>query len=139
MLTELDKYKNEHDNNFIAVAYRLAPRVMDYLREIFLYRGKVLFVEEDGVFTSFHQKKIVLRTLLLFCLTYFFKCSAFETWQLINSQVTVQTPHALSLPPFPRRRARSQGTATEPAPLLTLASLLVIHFRFSSSRSRSST
>jgi len=28
---------------------RLAPKVMDYLREIFLFRGKVLIIEEDNI------------------------------------------------------------------------------------------
>ena len=66
-------------------AYRLAPKIMDYLREIFLYRGKVLFLEDDNVSTHFNSQRLILRTNLLFCLTYFFKCSVYETWTLINS------------------------------------------------------
>jgi len=33
----------------MSAVFRLAPRVMDYLREIFLFRGKVLFVEDNEV------------------------------------------------------------------------------------------
>jgi len=33
-------------HSFIAPS-RLAFRVIDYMREIFLYRGKVIFVEDD--------------------------------------------------------------------------------------------
>jgi hypothetical protein len=65
--------------------YRLAPKVMDYLREIFLYRGKVCFIEDDDITLTSEVDKLMLRNTLLFCLTYFFKCSVFETWTLINS------------------------------------------------------
>lgn len=96
MLVQLEDKQDLDNENTTAAVYRLAPRIMDYLREVFLYRGKVLFVEEDNIYTSFKQKKIVLRTLLLFCLTYFFKCSAYETWSLINSQVRTILIHFLN-------------------------------------------
>lgn len=67
--------------------YILAPRVMDYLRVVFLYKGNVLFVEDDNININSKPSKLVLRTTLLFCLTHFFKCSVYETWTLINSQI----------------------------------------------------
>ena len=67
--------------------YILAPRVMDYLRVVFLYKGNVLFVEDDNININSKPSKLVLRTTLLFCLTHFFKCSVYEPWTLINSQI----------------------------------------------------
>ena len=67
--------------------YILAPKIMDFMREVFLYRGNMIFVEDDNISINSKQDKLVLRTTLLFCLTYFFKCSIYETWTLINSQI----------------------------------------------------
>jgi hypothetical protein len=67
--------------------YILAPKIMDYMKEVFLYRGKILFIEDDNININSKPEKLVLRTTLLFCLTHFFKCSVYETWTLVNSQV----------------------------------------------------
>ena len=60
---------------------------MDFMRIVFYYRGNILFVEDDNISINSKPAKLVLRTALLFCLTHFFKCSIYETWTLINSQV----------------------------------------------------
>jgi len=54
---------------------------MDYMREIFLYRGKIVFIEEDDLNQkeNINKNHYVLRRCLLFCLTCFFKCSVYET------------------------------------------------------------
>lgn len=69
--------------------YILAPQMMDYLRVVFLFKGNILFVEDDNISINSKPSKLVLRTALLFCLTHFFKCSVYETWALVNSQVTI--------------------------------------------------
>jgi hypothetical protein len=60
---------------------------MDYLREVFLYRGRILFIEDDNINVNSKPEKLVIRTSLIFSLTHFFKCSVYETWTLVNSQV----------------------------------------------------
>ena len=70
--------------------YIFAPKLMDYLRVLFLHKGNVLFVEDDNISINSKPAKLVLRTTLLFCLTHVFKCSVYETWTLINSQVNYQ-------------------------------------------------
>lgn len=72
---------------FRLTPYLIASRVMDFLREVFLYRGNLLIIEDDNLSVNSKPDKLVLRTALLFCLTYFFRCSVYETWTLINSQV----------------------------------------------------
>ncbi|KAL4475130.1 hypothetical protein ABPG74_001826 [Tetrahymena malaccensis] len=80
--------------NKMSSIFRLSPKVMDYLREIFLFRGKILFVEDNEINIYSPIDKLLLRNILIFCLTYFFKCSAYETLTLINSQVLfLQVPY----------------------------------------------
>lgn len=69
----------------MSAVFRLSPKVMDYLREIFLFRGKILFVEDNEVNMCSPLEKLLMRNILLFCLTYFFKCSAYETLTMLNS------------------------------------------------------
>ena len=64
-----------------------APALMDFLREIFLFRGRALFIEDDDANVGNTVDKLVIRTSLLLCLTFFFKCPVYEAWTLINSQV----------------------------------------------------
>lgn len=61
--------------------------IMDYLREVFLYRGRILFIEDDNINVNSKPEKLVVRAALIFSLTHFFKCSVYETWTLVNSQV----------------------------------------------------
>jgi hypothetical protein len=61
------------------------PTILDYLREAFLYRGKVIFVEEDNVNINSDGSLFLIRNLILFALTYYFKSSVYETLALVNS------------------------------------------------------
>lgn len=67
-----------------SVAYRLCPRVSDMLREVLLLKGKLLFVNDESNYAT---------NLLVFTLSYWFRCSVYETWCLINTQI-------LSFPAF---------------------------------------
>lgn len=74
-------FNHESPENMI---YRLCPRVSDFLREVLLFKGKLLFVNNESNFAI---------NLLIFTLSYWFRCSAYETWCLINTQL-------LSFPSF---------------------------------------
>eukprot|EP01016_Furgasonia_blochmanni_P056845 TRINITY_DN9760_c0_g2_i1.p1 TRINITY_DN9760_c0_g2~~TRINITY_DN9760_c0_g2_i1.p1 ORF type:complete len:399 (+),score=86.92 TRINITY_DN9760_c0_g2_i1:61-1197(+) len=63
------------------------PMITDYLKEVFLYRGMALFVEDDNININSRPEKLLIRGALLFTLTCFFKFSVYETWTLINSQI----------------------------------------------------
>jgi hypothetical protein len=67
--------------------FPLSTKILDFLKEIFLYRGKVAFVENNDLNEISKNSKVLLRMSLLYCLSYFFKCSVFETLNLLNSQV----------------------------------------------------
>ena len=84
---QINSLKNNQQNNFFDIPSKFAPIVLDYLREAFLFRGKAIFVEEDNSAHTNSSSKMFIRTLLIYCLSYFFKCSLYETLMLINSQV----------------------------------------------------
>lgn len=71
----------EIESNFdfnISLVYKTSPRVSDILREVLLFKGKLLFVNSESNFCM---------NLLIFTLSYWFKCTAYETWCLINTQI----------------------------------------------------
>lgn len=45
----LNNYKNSTPYTFYNIPNQIAPIVLDFLREAFLFRGKVLFIEEDNI------------------------------------------------------------------------------------------
>lgn len=67
--------------------FPLSIKILDFLKEIFLYRGKVAFVENNDLNDISKNSKVILRVSLLYCLSYFFKSSVYETLNLLNSQV----------------------------------------------------
>ena len=62
----------------ISIALRLAPRFSDLIREVLMFKGTLLFV---------NNKTNYAISLLIFTLSIWFKCSIYETWCLINTQI----------------------------------------------------
>ena len=56
----------------------MAPLISDLLREVLLLKGRLLFVNDSSNYAT---------TLLVYTLSYWFRCSVHETWCLINTQV----------------------------------------------------
>lgn len=60
------------------LAFRLAPRISDFLREVLLLKGRLLFINDESNYAT---------NLLIYTLSYWFRCSVYETWCLINTQI----------------------------------------------------
>lgn len=57
---------------------RVAARISDFLREVLIFKGKLLFVNDNSNYAI---------VLLVYCLSLWFRCTIFETWCLINTQI----------------------------------------------------
>lgn len=64
--------------NLASLAFRLAPRISDLLREVLLLKGRLLFINDLSNYAT---------NLLIYTLSYWFRCSVYETWCLINTQI----------------------------------------------------
>lgn len=64
--------------NIMTLPLRLAARVSDFLREVLIFKGKLLFVNDTSNYAA---------VLLVYCLSLWFRCTIFETWCLINTQI----------------------------------------------------
>jgi hypothetical protein len=64
--------------NLAHLAFRLAPKISDLLREVLLLKGRLLFINDDTNYAT---------NLLIYTLSYWFRCSVYETWCLINTQI----------------------------------------------------
>jgi hypothetical protein len=64
--------------NINTLPFRLAARVSDFLREVLIFKGKLLFVNNNSGYAII---------LLIYCLSLWFRCTIFETWCLINTQI----------------------------------------------------
>jgi len=62
----------------MSLAFKLCPRISDILREVLLVKGKLLFVNNETNYAV---------NLLIYTLSYWFRCSVYETWCLINTQI----------------------------------------------------
>jgi hypothetical protein len=60
------------------LAFRLAPKISDFLREVLLLKGRLLFINDETNYAT---------NLLIYTLSYWFRCSVYETWCLINTQI----------------------------------------------------
>lgn len=64
--------------NLAHLAFRLAPKISDLLREVLLLKGRLLFINDETNYAT---------NLLIYTLSYWFRCSVYETWCLINTQI----------------------------------------------------
>jgi len=75
-------HSNKKDNIF-----KYIPRIFDFLRDAFIFKGKLLFVEDDCSSRSLAFSRPIFREVVLYLLTSLFQCSIYEMWSLINTQV----------------------------------------------------
>lgn len=66
---------------------RLVPRVFDFIREVYQFKGKLLVVEDRSAPSRLYLHSVLLREALLYALACLFKCSVYEMWMLVNNQV----------------------------------------------------
>lgn len=67
------------DNSDSSFQYlRQIPSLMDFLRQLALYKGRVLFVE--------NKINNLVKECVLVCLCFFFRTNAYEAYTLIKSQ-----------------------------------------------------
>lgn len=62
-------------------AFLLMPAVMDFMRRAALFRGRILFVEEN-----MDSNDHMVRECMLMCLAAIYQTNAYETYTLIKSQ-----------------------------------------------------
>jgi hypothetical protein len=67
---------------------RLVPKVFDFIREIYQFKGKLLMIEDRTNLDKLYLNSVVVREAILYSLACLFKCSVYEMWMLINNQVT---------------------------------------------------
>jgi hypothetical protein len=60
--------------------FLLMPAVMDFLRKAALFKGRILFVEDDS------GRKQVVKECMIMCLASIYQTNAYETYTLIKSQ-----------------------------------------------------
>jgi serine/threonine protein kinase len=65
---------------------KLVPKVFDFIREVYVFKGKLLFVEDTSVKDKLYTNSVVLREAILYSLASLFKCSVYDMWMLINNQ-----------------------------------------------------
>ena len=56
--------------------FKLTPIILDFLRKVTLYKGKLIFVDDESM---------LVRECLLIILNHIFKTNIFETYTLIKS------------------------------------------------------
>lgn len=79
LLTKFNTLLLEFNSISLAqLAFRLAPKISDMLREVLLLKGRLLFINDETNYAT---------NLLIYTLSYWFRCSVYETWCLINTQI----------------------------------------------------
>jgi hypothetical protein len=74
---------------------KFVPKIFDFIRQVYLYKGKLLIVEDTSNKDKQYIHSIFLREGLLYVLASLFKCSVYDMWNLINNQVRVTDADAL--------------------------------------------
>ena len=67
----------------------ILPAIFDFLRDARLYEGSVLFIEEDPENTTDYSRGLFIRELMTLVQASIFKCSVYEMWSLVNTQVSI--------------------------------------------------
>jgi len=70
----LDQFDGGSNSN----AFKLAPIIMDFLRKVTLYKGRVLFVESEPT--------NLIKECILIALNHIFRTTTYETYTLVKSQ-----------------------------------------------------
>ena len=68
---------------------KIVPKIFDFIREVYVYKGKLLFVEDTQDTSRVYVNSIFLREAILYSLASLFKCSVYDMWMLINNQVYI--------------------------------------------------
>jgi hypothetical protein len=66
---------------------KFVPKIFDFVRQVYLFKGKLLFVEDTSNKEKQYIYSVFLREGLLYVLASLFKCSVYDMWNLINNQV----------------------------------------------------
>lgn len=66
---------------------KIVPKIFDFIRQVYLSKGKLLFVEDTSVKEKKYINSVFLREGILYVLASLFKCSVYDMWNLINNQV----------------------------------------------------
>ena len=66
---------------------KIVPKVFDLVRMTYLFKGKLLFVEDTANPDKLYINSVFLREAILYSLASLFKCSVYDIWLLINNQV----------------------------------------------------
>lgn len=66
---------------------KLVPKIFDFIREVYIMNGKLLFVEDVSDQSQIYLNSVFLREAILYSLASLFKCSVYDMWMLINNQV----------------------------------------------------
>lgn len=66
---------------------KIVPKIFDFIRQVYLYKGKLLFVEDTSVKEKRYINSVFIREGILYVLASLFKCSVYDMWNLINNQV----------------------------------------------------
>ena len=67
-------------------AIKVIPKILDFIREVYVLKGKVLFIENTESKELIYTHSIFLRECILYLLASLFKCSVYDMWMLINNQ-----------------------------------------------------
>jgi hypothetical protein len=74
---------------------KFVPKIFDFVRQVYLFKGKLLFVEDPTNKDRQYIHSVFLREGLLYVLATLFKCSVYEMWNLINNQVMRLYPDSI--------------------------------------------
>lgn len=66
---------------------KVVPKIFDFIRQVYLFKGKLLFVEDASNKEQRYINSVFLREGILYVLASLFKCSVYDMWNLINNQV----------------------------------------------------
>lgn len=65
---------------------KYVPKIFDFIRQVYLFKGKLLLVEDPSQKGKEYLHSVFLREGLLYVLASLFKCSVYDMWNLINNQ-----------------------------------------------------
>lgn len=85
---------------------KFVPKIFDFIREVYVYKGKLLFVEDTADKDKLYVNSVFLREAILYSLASLFKCSVYDMWMLINNQVG-SCYGRLYISAFPRSQSAS--------------------------------
>jgi hypothetical protein len=75
---------------------KIVPKIFDFIRQVYLSKGKLLFVEDASVKEKKYINSVFIREGILYVMASLFKCSVYDMWNLINNQVSIRIISRLS-------------------------------------------